>query len=98
MVSCLFARSVYTDEQLAACLASVGYTGLAGKIDQVAEEIRRLRWKVRAATGFRPENFSIPKRFYSVKTWKGSVDPDYLDSLKREYGRRIDALIQAGER
>lgn len=96
MVSCLFARSVYSDEQLAACLHSLGYSALAENMGDVAENIRRLRWQVRAATGFKPENFSIPKRFYSVKTRKGPVDPAYLDALKEEYGRRILALIGEG--
>ncbi len=93
MVACLFARSVYKEELLAECLESVGFSTLAGKIGQTAEYIRRLRWQVRADTGFDPENFSIPKRFYSVNTWKGQVDADYLDQLKREYGRRIIGLI-----
>lgn len=103
MVSCLFARSVYTDEQLAKCLRSVGYSLLADFMEGVAQNIRRLRWQVRADTGFSPENFSIPKRFYTVKTWKGPVDPVYIDDLKQEYGRRImklvgqERLVLAGE-
>jgi len=96
MVSCLFARSIYTDDQLSSCLQSVGYNSLAETIPETAEYIRRLRWRVRAQTGFDPDNFSIPKRFYQVKTWKGLVDKNYLDNLKTEYGRRIMALI-AGE-
>lgn len=94
MVACLFARSVYHDEQLAACLQSVGYGALAENMAEVAEHVRRLRWQVRAATGFFPDNFSIPKRFYQVATWKGAVDGAYLDALKTEYGRRILALIE----
>jgi aldehyde:ferredoxin oxidoreductase len=93
MVSCLFARSVYSDEQLSECLQSIGYSSLADSIEATGEHIRRLRWQVRASTGFSPENFTIPKRFYSVKTWKGPVDPGYLNALKEEYGRRIMALI-----
>ncbi len=94
MVGCLFARSVYTEEELAECLAIVGFPDLAGSIPATAENIRRLRWKVRAATGFAPENFTIPKRFYQVKTWKGPIDGSYLDRLKEEYGRRIMAAYQ----
>ncbi len=95
MVGCLFARSVYTEAELAECLAIVGFPDLAGVIPATAENIRRLRWKVRAATGFAPENFTIPKRFYQVKTWKGAINGDYLNKLKEEYGRRIMALIKA---
>ncbi len=97
MVGCLFARSVYTEEQLAKCLEIVGFQELAANIPTTAENIRRLRWKVRATTGFLPENFSISKRFYQVKTWKGAVDGKYMDSLKEEYGRRIMALIKTEE-
>ncbi len=93
MVGCLFARSVYTEEQLAECLRVVGYDELSGSIPKVSEHIRTLRWKVRAQTGFKADNFSIPKRFYQVETWKGPIDTSYLDSLKKEYGRRIQSLI-----
>lgn len=96
MVGCLFARSVYTEEQLAECLYSVGFATLSSSIPKTAEHIRTLRWKVRAQTGFNPNNFSIPKRFHEVKTWKGQIDKNYLDSLKNEYGRRIQALIASG--
>jgi aldehyde:ferredoxin oxidoreductase len=97
MVGCLFARSVYSETELAECLATVGFQGLAGSIPAVSENIRRLRWQVRSSTGFAPENFSIPKRFYQVKTWKGPVNSSYLDQLKEEYGRRIMALIGAAD-
>lgn len=93
MVSCLFARSVYKDEKLAECLEVLGYDNLAATIDKVSLNIRKLRWKVRASTGFDPDNFSIPKRFYKVETWKGQVDRSYLDNLKKEYGKRIEAII-----
>ena len=96
MVACLFARSVYSDEQLAECLSAVGYAELAGTIDETAERIRALRWQVRITTGFRPEDVTIPKRFYQVRTIHGPVQADYLDRLKAEYGRRIMAL--AGDR
>jgi aldehyde:ferredoxin oxidoreductase len=97
MVGCLFARSVYTEELLAECLRAVGFDALSGTIPQVAEQIRTLRWKVRAQTGFIPDNFSIPKRFYQVKTWKGQVDKSYLDNLKKEYGRRIQGIISGSQ-
>ena len=94
MVACLFARSVYSEDMLSQCLSAVGYETLAGNIPQASEHIRKLRWKVRAETGFKPENFSIPKRFYQVETWKGAVDKNYLDDLKKTYGERIMGLIK----
>ena len=89
MVSCLFARGVYSDEVLGNCLRSVGYGTLADNMDNVAGEIQRLRWKLRVMTGYRPENVSIPKRFTEITTWKGQIDAAFLNGLKEEYGRRI---------
>jgi hypothetical protein len=77
--SCSLARSVYSEDMLSKCLSAVGYETLAGNIPGASEHIRRLRWKVRAETGFNPDNFSIPKRFYQVEIWKGHVHKTYLD-------------------
>jgi len=93
MVACLFARSVYNDEQLGECLAAAGYEGLAGTMNDTAEHIRKMRWSVRIASGFNPEDITIPQRFYKVKTWKGTIDRAYLDAVKMEYGRRIMAMV-----
>lgn len=95
MVACLFARSVYNSETLAQCLAATGFEALAGSLTETSERIRQLRWQVRIATGFRPDDVEIPKRFYQVATIRGPVDGPYLDSVKAEYGRRIMDLGRA---
>ena len=92
MVACLFARSVYSTETLAECLSVTGFETLAASLPETSERIRRLRWQVRIATGFKPEDVEIPKRFYSVATVHGAVDGPYLEQLKAEYGRRIMVL------
>ncbi len=89
MVACLFARSVYTEEVLSDCLETTGFTDLASSLDKARESMRKLRWQVRFATGFKPEEITIPKRFYNVTTWKGKIDRTFLDSLRSEYGRRL---------
>ena len=95
MVSCLFARSVYTPDLLGQCLSVTGFGEIADHLDSLGEAIRRHRWQLRFATGFRPEDIVLPKRFYRVSNWKGPVDADFLDRLKTEYGRRLTALVQA---
>ena len=95
MVSCLFARGVYTDEVLGNCLKSVGYAALADNMDAVADGIQRLRWKLRVRTGYRPENVSIPKRFTEITTWKGQIDGTFLNELKEAYGKSIMSMAGA---
>jgi len=89
MVACLFAREVYKDELLANCLNSLGYTTLADNMQQVAQHIQKLRWRLRLATGFDPAAVKIPKRFTEVTTWKGPIDQKFLEELKKEYAKRI---------
>ncbi|WP_320171648.1 aldehyde ferredoxin oxidoreductase N-terminal domain-containing protein [Maridesulfovibrio sp.] len=93
MVSCLFGRGIYNDEQLAQCLRSVGYPELAENMHSVGERIRALRWKVRFDTGYDPDAIKIPERYHEITTWKGKTDPAYLEELKAEYGRRIRELV-----
>jgi aldehyde:ferredoxin oxidoreductase len=89
MVACLFAREVYKDELLANCLNSLGYTTLADNMQQVAQHIQKLRWRLRLATGFDPAAVKIPKRFTEVTTWKGPIDQKFLEELRKEYAKRI---------
>ena len=89
MVACLFARSVYTDEVLAECLQVLGAPGLAAGLAELGPTVQRLRWRTRLATGFAPATVTIPKRFTQVTTWKGPVDPVYLDQLRQAYARAI---------
>jgi aldehyde:ferredoxin oxidoreductase len=92
MVACLFAREVYKDELLADCLNSLGYTTLAVNMEEAAQYIQKLRWRLRLATGFDPAAVKIPKRFTEVVNWKGPVDEAFLGELKKEYAQRIIEL------
>ena len=94
MVACLFARGVYTDEMLTSCLKTVGYGSIAENLGPVGRNIQQLRWKMRLATGYKPEEVTIPKRFYEVETAKGPVDSDYLNTLTKEYAKAIRELGQ----
>lgn len=94
MVSCLFARNVYTNELLKDCLSVIGYKNIADNVEKISAEIQKLRWKTRVSTGYDPEKIKIPKRFYEVITSKGAIDAGFLNSLTQEYSRRIMNLIQ----
>ena len=94
MVACLFARGVYTDEFLASCLNAVGYTTMAENLGTLASTIQQLRWKNRFATGYIPEEVTIPKRFHEITTVKGPLDSAFLSNIMEEYGKVIRVLGQ----
>lgn len=92
LVSCLFARGVYKKSLLAECLTSVGLPDLAANMDKAAEEMQRLRWRMRLATGYEPEKTTVPKRFLEVETWAGKMDPVYLEAVRQGYMKAIREL------
>ena len=87
MVSCLFARNVYTPDLLARCLNAAGYAKLAGALPEVSHAIQKLRWRMRLATGFDPQAVTIPARFLEITTWKGRLDAEYLGALEKRLRR-----------
>jgi aldehyde:ferredoxin oxidoreductase len=89
MVACLFAREVYKKELLADCLNVLGYESLAGNMETVGRQIQKKRWQIRRATGFKPDEVTIPKRYSDLTTWKGRTDVNYLNALKRLYAEKI---------
>ncbi|MBF0481894.1 MAG: aldehyde ferredoxin oxidoreductase [Desulfovibrionaceae bacterium] len=95
MVSCLFARNVYTPETLGRALSAMGLSGMAENLGKAARNIQKLRWKNKIDCGFKPREVKIPKRFYEVTNWKGQADPAYLEELKTYYASRIEALVSA---
>jgi aldehyde:ferredoxin oxidoreductase len=92
MVSCLFARGVYSSGILGECLGSLGYGKLAENMDSVSEGVQKLRWKVRFKTGYEPSTIGIPKRFKEITTWKGPMDVTYMEMLKDRYRQAIESM------
>ena len=92
MVSCLFAREVYTKEHLAECLNVLGYNAIAENMESIGRQIQKKRWQLRLGTGFKPEEVTIPKRFNELTTWKGKTDVNYLNALKSAYAQKINEL------
>lgn len=96
MVSCLFARKVYSPERLQEALSSVGLSAAAGRLDALSREMQILRWRHKLACGFDPRAVKIPKRFMEVVTWKGGMDEAYLAELKEKYAKAILDLAGNG--
>lgn len=97
MVSCLFARGVYSHERLQEALTAVGYREVAENLDNAAAHAQRLRWHLKCATGFDPHTARIPKRFTEIETWKGPIDIAYLDALRARYAAAIREMADSEE-
>lgn len=89
MVSCLFARGVYSSDRLSAALGAVGLGDAAANLDSLSEDMQRLRWRMKLETGYDPREVKIPKRFTEVSTWKGKIDPKFMENLRQSYAKSI---------
>jgi aldehyde:ferredoxin oxidoreductase len=92
MVGCLFGREAYPAKILAAALQSLGYSLTEGELSRQAEEVRARRWRLRLAGGFEPEKVRIPERFLRIRNWKGSIDAEHLERIRRKYAAAIRRL------
>ena len=95
MVSCLFARNLYTPEVLEEAWQAVGLDAQVENLDKKAEEIRRHRWKVKFSTGYRPEDTEIPRRFTQVKTLRGYPSQEFINRLIHLYTRSLNDLKES---
>ncbi len=89
MVSCLFARKVYSTDRVRAALSSLGLNALSDGLMDGADKMQSLRWKLKLQTGFTPESVPISKRFLEVENWKGKADPAYIEALRAAYAAAI---------
>ena len=89
MVGCMFARKEYSMDRLRECLSVAGYRNVADALDEAGAAMQALRWKLKFATGFVPEEQRIPQRFMDVENWKGRADHDYLARLRAAYTREL---------
>lgn len=85
LVGCMFARKVYSTPVMQEALTVAGFGDLAQNLEQAGRDMQALRWKLKFATGFVPEDQVIPQRFMEVKNWKGQADPVYLEALRSHY-------------
>ncbi len=92
MVSCLFARGVYSEDKLAEALTVLGLAETARNLVKSSEAMRDKRWSLKLRTGFDPAKTRIPKRYTEIVTWKGPVDPTYMEALRLAYGQAITGM------
>lgn len=97
-VACMFGRKAYGPSVLQEALASLGMQEEADALPESGRLVQSLRWNLKFQTGYNPEKLRIPKRFLEVVTWKGAIDPDYLNALRTAYIREIHSISDAAPR
>lgn len=94
MVGCMFARKVYSLSVLQEALSAAGFDAVAQNLEQAGRDMQALRWKLKFASGFVPEEQVIPQRFMEVRNWKGQADPVYLQALREHYTAALRTMLE----
>lgn len=88
LVTCFFARGLYTTETVIKALHVAGFELTADDLDRIGDEIHRAKYIFKLREGFSFDDLRIPKRTMETMSPVGPIDEEYMR-------KAIDAVKQA---
>jgi aldehyde:ferredoxin oxidoreductase len=88
LVGCLFARNVYTEDNIIEALAAVGINKTKEELHDLGKRIFVEKYKFKAREGFDPAKARIPKRFYETISTMGKVTPETVEEMLKIYKKK----------
>jgi len=88
LVGCLFARGVYTEDNIIDALGAVGITRRKDDLQDLGKRIFDEKYKFKVREGFDLSHAHIPRRFYETVSTLGTVTPETVDEMLRLYRRK----------
>lgn len=88
LVGCLFARGVYTEDNIIDALGAVGITRSKDDLQDLGKRIFDEKYKFKVREGFDLSHAHIPRRFYETVSTLGTVTPETVDEMLRLYRRK----------
>lgn len=85
---CLFAREVYTRENILDALACVGLERTGEDLDNLGEEIFRLKNEIRLRLGFQPEETNLARRFFETPALNRVLEQEAFARMAELYRAR----------
>jgi aldehyde:ferredoxin oxidoreductase len=88
LVGCLFARGVYTEENIIDSLEVVGIIKSKDDLQTLGRKIFQEKYKFKVQEGFDLSSFHVPKRFYETVALSGNVTPETVEEMLRIYRKK----------
>lgn len=76
MVPCLFARNVYTYENIIQALKSLGIERTEEDLKALGKDVFRKKFELKKKFGFNFENLKLPKRFFETSSTTGMLEEE----------------------
>lgn len=88
LVGCLFARGVYTEENIIDSLGAVGIVRSREDLQDLGRRIFDEKYKFKVQNGFDLSRVRIPRRFYETVSAVGMVTPETVEEMLRIYRKK----------
>lgn len=88
LVGCLFARGVYSTENIIEALGSVGIEKTEEDLVVLGRKIFDEKYRFKRREGFDLKKSRIPRRFYETVSTMGMVDPETIETMMKIYRER----------
>lgn len=85
LVGCLFARGVYTEENIIEALSAVGINRTKDDLQDLGKKIFDEKYRFKVREGFDLSKARIPRRFYETVSTLGKVNPETVEKMLRLY-------------
>ncbi|MEM2068572.1 MAG: aldehyde ferredoxin oxidoreductase family protein [Nitrososphaerota archaeon] len=97
LVICLFARTIYTVENVVDALKPLGYDCTEDELKKLGEEIYLEKQKLKIELGFNPRELKIPSRVFETSTPHGLLRRDYVEKALQHYAELIEYKINTSD-
>jgi aldehyde:ferredoxin oxidoreductase len=88
LVGCLFARGVYTEENIIDSLGAVGIVRTKEGLQDLGKRIFDEKYKFKVQEGFDLTRVTVPKRFYETVSASGMVARETVEEMLRLYRKK----------
>jgi aldehyde:ferredoxin oxidoreductase len=88
LIGCLFARGVYTEENIIDALGAVGIEKTVADLDELGKRIFDEKYRFKTREGFDLSKVRVPRRFYETASTLGKVDPQTVEEMLRLYRKK----------
>lgn len=88
LVGCLFARGVYSEENIIDALGAVGIAKTKEDLQALGQRIFDEKYRFKVREGFDLSRTRVPKRFYETVSTLGKVAPETVEEMLRLYRKK----------
>ncbi|MFQ6061768.1 MAG: aldehyde ferredoxin oxidoreductase family protein [Methanosarcinales archaeon] len=81
LITCLFARKVYSEKNVVSALASIGINKTVEELKKIGKDIFRAKYEFKIREGFDLKKIKVPRRFFETISQLGKVTPEQIENM-----------------